>query len=177
MVRKIVKSKNPSLRTVSKPVKKIDKKVLSLVKDLTDTLAVQKDPEGVGLSACQIGVNLRVFVMLNKDKKIIPVINPEIVEVSKAKTAPETKKGDSILEGCLSLPNYYTPLKRARAITLKYLTPEGKEKTEEFTGFPAQIVQHELDHLNGVLFVDRLLQQKKPLYQLQGGEWVEVELI
>jgi peptide deformylase len=139
MVRKIVKSKDPSLRTISKPVKKIDKKVLSLIRDLTDTLAVQKDPEGVGLSACQIGVNLRVFVMLNKDKKIISIVNPEIIEVSKAKTTPETKKGNSILEGCLSLPNYYTPLKRAKTVTLKYQTPEGKEKIEEFTGFPAQM--------------------------------------
>ncbi|HJX59456.1 peptide deformylase [Candidatus Woesebacteria bacterium RBG_19FT_COMBO_47_8] len=175
MIRKIVGSKDPVLRRISKPVKKVDKKVTNLIKDLSDTLSAQKDPEGVGLAACQIGINLRVFVMA-KGKEIVPVINPEIVEVSK-KQGYASHKEHSILEGCLSLPNYYTPLKRATTVKIKYLTPEGKEKVEEFTGFTAQIVQHEIDHLNGIMFVDRLLEQKKTLYKMEGGEWVEVELI
>jgi len=81
------------------------------------------------------------------------------------------------MEGCLSLPHYYGPLKRSDHITLKYLSPEGKEVTEDFVGFTAQIVQHEIDHLNGILFVDRLLEVKKPLYKLEGDSWEEVELI
>ena len=175
MVRKILRSGNPLLRKASKPVKKIDKKVLSLIADLKDTLAIQKDPEGVGLAACQIGINLRIFVMV-KDKKIVPVVNPEIVNLSKKTVKVKTKRGD-ILEGCLSLPNYYAPLTRSGSIKVKYLSPEGKQVVEVFDGFQAQIVQHEIDHLNGKMFLDRLLEQKKPLYQLENGEWVEVELI
>ncbi len=175
MVRKILRSKDPLLRKVSKPIKKIDKKVLGLIGDLKDTLAKQKEPEGVGLAACQIGVNLRLFVMV-KSRKIIPIINPEILEVSGKKAKLKTKAG-SILEGCLSLPNYYAPLKRSSSIKIKYLTPEGEETVESFAGFEAQIVQHEIDHLNGIMFLQRLFEQKKPLYQLENGEWVEVELV
>ena len=174
MIRKIVGSKDPVLRKLSRPVAKIDRKILNLIRDLTDTLAQQKDPEGVGLAAPQVGVNLRLFVMA-KGKEIVPVINPEIIEISKKQTTKK-KKGHSILEGCLSLPNYYTPLKRAGSVKLKYTTPQGEQKTEEFTGFAAQIVQHEVDHLNGIMFIDRLLEQKKPLYQMESGEWIEVEL-
>ena len=174
MVRKIVRSGNPILREKSKPVKKIDKKVLKLVQDLSDTLKVQKDPEGVGLAACQVGINLKIFVMVNKGK-IKPIINPEIISTSKAKIS--TEKRGSIMEGCLSLPNYYTPLSRSRTVTLKYRVPEGKEVTETFNGFEAQIVQHEMDHLNGVMFLDRLLEQKKKLYKMAGDGWEEVELV
>jgi len=175
MIRKIVGSKDPVLRKPSKPVAKIDRKIVNLIKDLTDTLAQQKDPEGVGLAAPQVGVNLRLFVMA-KGKEIVPVVNPEIIEVSKKQTTKK-KKGHSILEGCLSLPNYYTPLKRPGSVKLRYTTADGEEKIEEFTGFAAQIVQHEVDHLNGILFIDRLLEQKKPLYKMEKGEWIEVELI
>jgi peptide deformylase len=174
MVRKILKSGDPLLRKVSKPVKNIDKKVISLIADLTQTLSKQKDPEGVGLAAPQIGINLRVFVMA-LDKKIIPVINPEILAISGKTVKPKTKEG-SILEGCLSLPNYYAPLRRSAKIRVRYVTPEGEPVTKNFSGFPAQIVQHEIDHLNGVMFLDRLLEQRKTLYKLEGGEWVEVEL-
>jgi len=175
MVRKILSTTDPKLRVLSKPVGKIDKKVTQIIKDLTDTLKIKKDPEGVGLAAPQIGKNLRIFVMLD-DGQIRAIVNPEIVKISGsgAKTK-KTKKGD-IMEGCLSLPHYYGPLKRSDHITLKYLSPEGRQVTEEFVGFTAQIVQHEIDHLNGILFVDRLLEVKKPLYKLEGDSWQEVEL-
>jgi peptide deformylase len=173
MVKKILRSGDPILRNVSKPIVKIDKKVLSLIQDLIDTLLVQKDPEGVGLAAPQIGKNLRVFVMLY-DKKIKAVINPEIVKTNR--TTPKNAKKDKIMEGCLSLPYYYGPLTRFGTITLKYLDEEGREITETLTGLKAQIVQHEVDHLNGILFVDRLLAQKKKLYKLNKSEWEEVSL-
>ncbi len=80
------------------------------------------------------------------------------------------------MEGCLSLPHYYSPIKRAGKVTLKYLNPEGQEKIGDFTGIEAQIVQHEVDHLNGRLFVDVILEQKKPLYEYIDGEWEEVEI-
>jgi len=164
---------DPKLRESSRTVGKVDKKILSIVKDLKETLASQKDPEGVGLAAPQIGKLLKIFVMLDAGE-LKAVINPEIVNVSQKKSG-KLKKGE-IMEGCLSLPHYYGPLKRPKKITIKYLDEEGSEKVEDFVGFTAQIVQHEIDHLNGILFIDRLLTNKKPLYKLVKDEWEEVEL-
>ena len=177
MIQKIVQSWNPVLRQISKPVTKIDKKIQKIITDLKDTLAVQKDPEGVGLAAPQIGINLRIFAVSYKNFKRI-VINPEVVSISKKKYNSATKdKRSEILEGCLSLPHYYGPLKREQTVTIKYLNEEGKEITEEFKDFNAQIMLHEIDHLNGVLFVDRLFEQKKKLYKLHSDDtWEEVEL-
>ncbi len=175
MVKKIVQSGDERLRKVSKQVLRIDKKIKGLIQDLKDTLAVQKDPEGVGLAAPQIGVNLRVFVVGFKKLERV-VINPEIIEIKKEKI--EKKKGKSeILEGCLSLPHYYGPLERESAVKIKYLDENGKNVVEEFKDFNAQIILHEIDHLNGFLFVDRLLEQKKKLYKLDHDDtWEEVEL-
>jgi peptide deformylase len=177
MIQKILQSKDPILRRKSKPVIKVDKKVLKLVQDLKDTLSVQKEPEGVGLAAPQIGKNLRVFVANYKDFERV-VINPEIISIEKVKVQEvKGKSKKEILEGCLSLPYYYGPLKRAPKITIKYLNEKGESVTETFEGFNAQIIMHEIDHLEGVLFVDHLLREKKPLYKVQGDEWEEVELI
>lgn len=173
MVRKILPSTDARLRQKSRPVTKIDKKVKKLIRDLKDTLRVQKDPEGVGLAAPQIGIFLRVFVMLDSGE-LRAVINPEIIKVS-GQTQGKVKKGE-IMEGCLSLPYYYGPLVRPKRITIKYLTEDGEERVEDFVGFTAQIVQHEIDHLEGILFIDRLLSAKKPLYKLQGGKWEEVDI-
>ncbi|MBI2590390.1 MAG: peptide deformylase [Candidatus Blackburnbacteria bacterium] len=101
------------------------------------------------------------------------------------------------MEGCLSLPHYYGPVQRAESVTLKYLkiAAEGEPRSprceaglwrenlklktsrRKFSGFLAHIIQHEVDHLNGILFVDRLLQQNRTLFQLKGKEWNKVELI
>ncbi len=177
MIQKIIQSGDPILRTPSKPVDRVDKKVLRLVQDLKDTLAVQKDPEGVGLAAPQIGKNLQVFICGYKDFKRI-IINPKVVKIAEetgSKKATKSKK--EILEGCLSLPYYYGPLKRAGSVTLDYLNDKGEKLTEEFIGFDAQIILHEVDHLNGILFIDHLLKEKKPLYKVINDEWEEVELV
>ena len=80
------------------------------------------------------------------------------------------------MEGCLSLPNFYSPLERRMTITIKYKNENDQDLLETFTNIEAQIVQHEIDHLNGVLFIDRLIEQKKPLYEYLDGDWEEVEL-
>lgn len=175
MIRKILNVREPSLRKISRPVNKIDKKILEIVRDLKDTLAIQKNPEGVGLAAPQIGKNLRIFVFSFKNLSRA-CINPEVLEKSETKLKAKSKK-QTIMEGCLSLPNYYGPLKRSAVVKLKYLDENSEEKIEEFKDFYAQIVLHEVDHLNGKLFIDRLLQEKKPLFKLdKNGEWEEVEL-
>ena len=184
MIQKILQSKDPLLRQNAKKVAKVDKKVLGVIKDLKDTLKVQKEPEGVGLAAPQIGKSLRIFVADYKPS--LPsngknfqrvVINPEILEISKSKTEDNKKSKKEILEGCLSLPYYYGPLKRAARIKVKYLNEKGEEVIETFESFDAQIILHEIDHLNGILFVDHILEEKKPLYKVEGDEWEEVELI
>lgn len=180
MIRKILRSGDPLLRQVSKPVIKIDDKILELIKDLKETLAVQKDPQGIGLAAPQIGKSLRIFVTNYEEFKKV-FINPEITEQLKFKSKSKKETKNEILEGCLSLPNYYGPLKRNQKVKIKYQTLSTNHqslitKIEDFTGFSAQIILHEIDHLNGILFLDRLLEQKKPLYQIEGDKWEEVEL-
>ena len=179
MVKKIVKVKDPRLRKGSKKIQKVDKKVKALIADLTDTLINQKDPEGVGLAAPQIGKNLRLFVMKLKGKARV-FINPKIVSTSvkgiKKVSQKKTYSAKKIMEGCLSLPHFYGPLSRPNNLKLKFINEAGKKAVETFDGFEAQIIQHEIDHLNGILFIDRLLEQKKPLYELVNGEWEEVEL-
>ncbi|KKQ25381.1 MAG: Peptide deformylase [Candidatus Woesebacteria bacterium GW2011_GWA1_37_8] len=176
MIRQILDVKQNTLREKSKPVVAVDKKIKELIRDMIHTLEVQKDPEGVGLAASQVGKNLRLFVMKPKDKAIV-IMNPEIVTVSKEKNMPKNDSGKKIMEGCLSLPHYYGPLKRANEITIKFLGEDGNIKTQIFKGLAAQIVQHEIDHLNGVLFIDRLLEAKTPLYEYLDGEWEKVDLI
>ena len=175
MIQKILRSGDPKLRGISKPVQVIDNKVRAIIIDLKDTLMAQKDPEGVGLAAVQIGKNIRIFTTNYKNFRRT-VINPEIIESSFKKNPKKKSRTLRLYEGCLSLPNYYGPLKRDSYVKLKYLNEKGEETVEVFRNFPAQIILHEIDHLNGILFIDHLLKQKKPLYQLVGEEWKEVEL-
>lgn len=172
MVRKILNAKDPRLRKTSKPVAGVDKKVKNLIRDLKETLKVQVDPEGVGLAAPQIGKSQRVFVMLDNGK-MKAIVNPKILEVKK--TTEKGKKKSEIMEGCLSIPHFYGPLERAKSVKVEYLDEEGEKVTEVFTDFSAEIVQHEVDHLNGILFTDRLLEAKKPLYKMKGNDWEEVD--
>ena len=174
MIRKILRSGDAKLRVVSRPVAGLDKKVAAIIQDLKDTLIIQKDPEGVGLAAPQIGKNLRIFVINHLGVQRV-IINPKILKSTNAAVTKKAKK-ETIMEGCLSLPNYYGDLKRASLVKIKYLNEEGKEAIEVFDGLYAQIVLHEIDHLEGKLFIDRLLEQKQPLYKLNKGEWEEVEL-
>jgi peptide deformylase len=175
MLLKIVGTKDPILRQKAKPVKTIDKKIASLISDMRETLEVQLEPEGVGLAAPQVGKSLRLFVV-NYEKLKRVVINPSIVSVSRQKSLTSTKK-DDILEGCLSLPNYYSPIKRATSITISYTNEKGENIVETFNGFDSQIIQHELEHLDGILFVDKVISEKLPIYKLTGKKWEEIELV
>lgn len=193
----IVKTPDPILRQPTKTVGQIDKKLVKLIKDMADTLRAQKDPQGVGLAAPQVGYPWRLFVIKPTSKypvsvfinptELISELPPTATGVTEGKTA-KIRKRSTLLEGCLSLPNYYSDIVRRPSITVKFATfdmaaleKEGRETTVEeitrtFTGFTAQVVQHEMDHLNGRLFVDLVLEQKKKLLKLKGDEWEEVEL-
>lgn len=180
MIRKILSVKEKSLREPSKPVARVDKKILALIEDMQDTLAAQKDPEGVGLAAPQIGKNVRIFLMSYENAEKI-VINPVIIkgekQIQKIGDKKKKKRREKLLEGCLSLPHYYGPLKRPKKLKIRYMDETGKTVEEEFHGFLAQIVQHEIDHLDGILFIDRILEQNAPLYHFHGDDWEEVELV
>ena len=117
---------------------------------MRDTLYAQKNPEGIGLAAPQIGKSLQIFITNYEDNKLT-VINPKIIKISKTKNKSKGKP----LEGCLSLPHYYGPLSRANKITIKYSDEKSNKITKEFTGFMAQIIQHEIDHLDGILITDK----------------------
>lgn len=175
MIQKIVGIKNPKLRAKSNSIKKVDKKVQEIIADLKQTLKAQSDPEGVGLAAPQIGKNIRVF-LINYNGIEHVVINPQILSISSINLGAKSKSANSVLEGCLSLPHFYGPIKRAKKLTLKYITENGEEVTREFKGFLAHIIQHEVDHLNGILFIDRVLEQKAPLYKFSGENYEEVEI-
>jgi peptide deformylase len=180
----IVTVPDPVLRQTTKEVYKADKRLLSLVQDMTKTLLAAHDPEGVGLAAPQIGVSLRVFLVRPEPKKTpLVFINPQILEYSQRLQKPTSKKG--IYEGCLSIPHHYAPLSRSMSVTVKYQTLEKNPQTDNyelitknsvFTGFSAHVIQHEMDHLNGILFIDRVLEQNSHLYHVDGEEWEEIKI-
>jgi peptide deformylase len=185
---KIIIAPNPVLRQPTKPVVKVDKKLVDLITDMKHTLMAAKDPQGVGLAAPQVGISLRLF-LTRPDLRHKPraFINPEVVKYSQRQQQPQSKAG--VYEGCLSIPDHYSPLRRSMSVTIRYQTlselpknhpagqlPELIEKTETFTGFAAHIIQHEVDHLNGILFIDHVLEQNAPLYDTSGDKWVEIQL-
>ncbi len=147
---------NPVLRNVSKKVEKVDKSIVKLVRDMEETMHAEK---GVGLAAPQVGVNRRVIlVLLNVDtaqEMILPMINPEIVLAS-----DETEVGE---EGCLSLPKIFDNVRRSKEITVQFRDVKGREQFLKLNDFNARVVQHEIDHLNGVLFTDHVEKVAAPL--------------
>ncbi|OGH21247.1 MAG: peptide deformylase [Candidatus Levybacteria bacterium RIFCSPLOWO2_01_FULL_38_13] len=161
---KIIIAPNSILSQKAKPVKKTDKKLLEGMKK---TLLSAKDPEGVGLAAPQVEIPQSIFIIKPAPKSSIRVfINPQISdeggEVSKMETRKSPRKR---LEGCLSLPNIWGEVKRKNFITLSFSDEKGKLHTKEFKGFLATIIQHEMDHLNGILFTERVLEQNGILYK------------
>lgn len=159
-MKSIVCVPNPILTTPSKPVTKFDGDLTKLIKEMKKTLFAAVNPKGVGLAATQVGVGLRVFLTRPMETSRVRVfINPEILSSEGA--ADPNKK----LEGCLSIPNVWGNVHRTESLTLRYQDESGQVRQEEFTGFLATIIQHETDHLNGILYTQRVLEQKEKLYQ------------
>lgn len=145
-VLKVLTFPDERLRTVAKPVEKVDDEIKQLVADMFETM---KDEKGIGLAATQVNVHKRVVVMDVSEEQDTPYvfINPEIIK-SSGSTISE--------EGCLSVPNNYAKVDRAEKITVKALDKNGKPFELEADGLLAICIQHELDHLQGKLFVDYL---------------------
>ncbi len=133
---------NPVLRQVAAKVTKIDKRIKRLLSDMADTMY---KADGVGLAAPQIGVSVRI-VVIDVGDGILEMINPEII----------SKEGSCInVEGCLSVPNFDGEVERAKSVKVKYQDRNGKPIVLNTTDILAIAVQHELDHLDGILFIDK----------------------
>lgn len=175
---KIVNAPSNILSEKAKPILKIDKNILAIIKEMKDTLDATHDPEGVGLAAPQIGKSLQIFIIKPTQKSKIQVfINPQIIPQkptshltggnsdAQQKSVKIPKKESIKLEGCLSLPNIWGEVERSPKLLVSYLDEKGKKNERLFTSFTATILQHEYDHLQGTLFPKRVLEQKGKLYK------------
>ena len=135
---------DPALRMEAKPVEEFDEELLRLVERMR---ALMVDAVGVGLAATQVGVLRRLFVFSPGGDEVLAVVNPQIV-----RRADETETDD---EGCLSLQGVSAPVDRAVSVRLEGKDETGSEVSYDLEGYPARTVQHELDHLDGVLILDR----------------------
>lgn len=156
-IREIITVPDPRLKEVSKPVDVVTNDIRALMDDMLETMY---DAPGIGLAAIQIGVPLRVIVMdlqekpEGADEDAVGVkqpryfINPEIVSASDEKSIYD--------EGCLSVPDYYDEVERPQKVRIRYMNYHGETVEEDADGLFATCIQHEMDHLNGVLFIDHL---------------------
>ena len=160
-IRPIVEVPDPRLRQISSPVEEVTDEVRELVSDMFETMY---DAPGIGLAAIQVGVPKRILVIdlqepeeeggePVKDPRVF--INPEILTTSD-EDVPYT-------EGCLSVPDQYAEVDRPDAIRARWLDLDGKQREEEIDGLLAVCLQHEMDHLNGVLFIDHLSRLKRDM--------------
>jgi peptide deformylase len=153
-LREIITVPNPLLKTVSTPVETVDDELRTLMDDMLETMYAAP---GIGLAAVQIGVAKRVIVMDLAAKEETPApryfVNPEITWSSEEMAIRE--------EGCLSVPEIYDEVERPARVGLRYLNYKGELVEEEAEGLLAVCIQHEMDHLNGVLFIDHLSRLKR----------------
>jgi peptide deformylase len=158
-LRPILVLPDPRLKEVSRPVETVDAEVRALARDMLDTMY---DAPGIGLAAIQIGVPRRVVVTdvakpaeegEEQAREPMVFINPEVVWASEERRAYD--------EGCLSIPEYYAEVERPDRVRVRYLDLDGKTQEIEADGLLATCLQHEIDHLNGVLFIDHLSRLKR----------------
>ena len=147
---------DPVLRELSKPVETVNDDIRRLADDMLETMY---DAPGIGLAAIQIGVPRRMLVIdvskEGEDKQPLVFINPEIVSTSDERSVYE--------EGCLSIPDYYAEVERPAALTVNYIDRDGKSQSVQADGLLATCLQHEIDHLNGTLFIDHISKLKREM--------------
>ena len=152
----IVIHPDPKLKKICKPVASVSDRIKTLSKDMLETMYAAP---GIGLAAPQVGILRRIFVMDCSDDKEVPeplvLINPEIVWESEQKTKYE--------EGCLSIPDFFAELERSAEVRIKCTDENGEKKEHHFVGLWAICAQHEIDHLNGVLFLDYLRPMRRSI--------------
>ena len=168
MTIQILKTPDNLLRQRSEEVISFDKSLTQTVADLIDTLESQTDPVGLGLSAIQIGVLKRVFVARVKNR-IKHFVNPKIIKFS--------KKEVTFLEGCFSVPEFYGHVARPAELDLEAQDKLGKKTQGHYRGLPARIIQHEIDHLDGVLFTDHVHAQNGKIFKIEKDKKGKEQLV
>jgi len=149
---------DPILKQKTKRVRTIDGSIRKLISDMIETM--HSVPERVGLAAPQVGVSLRVIVLGLPEAEDIAIVNPKIVR----------RRGERLInEGCLSVPGYFGQVKRAESVTVKGRDQNGKEIRIKAEGLLAQALEHEIDHINGVLYLDHL-ESTDNLYKIEPEE-------
>ncbi|MDQ0455280.1 peptide deformylase [Rhizobium paknamense] len=147
---------DPLLRQVSQPIERVDDDLNRLIDDMFETMY---EAPGIGLAAIQVAVPRRLLVIdlarEGEPKEPLTFINPEIIRSSDERSTYE--------EGCLSIPDYYAEVERPASITVKSLDRHGKEQITEADGLLATCLQHEIDHLNGTLFIDHISRLKRDM--------------
>lgn len=147
---------DPLLRQVSTSIERVDAELQKLADDMLETMY---EAPGIGLAAIQVGVPRRLLVIdvskEGEDKQPLVFINPEIIKSSDERSVYE--------EGCLSIPDYYAEVERPAMVTVKSIDRDGKEQLTEADGLLATCLQHEIDHLNGVLFIDHISRLKREM--------------
>jgi peptide deformylase len=166
----IVQAPSPVLSGQTKKINKVDNSIRKFIEEMAYTLENTTDPEGVGLAATQVGESLQLFVIKESPKSpLLVFINPEIISKSKKQypivDSQSKKKKGVKLEGCLSLKDIWGIVHRSNSVKLSYTDEKGNRHTEIFNGFLATIIQHECDHLQGILFPKRVLEQNEKLYK------------
>ncbi|MCX7965253.1 MAG: peptide deformylase [Syntrophorhabdaceae bacterium] len=147
---------DPVLREIAKPVDEITEDIKRLAEDMIETMRLAK---GAGLAANQVGIPIRLIVIEIAEKKgdrAIAIINPELIH---------TESEEVSEEGCLSVPGFYEFIKRAKKVRVKGIKIEVSKVEIECEGYPARAFQHEIDHLNGRLFIDYLSPVKKEIFK------------
>ncbi|WP_455466142.1 peptide deformylase [Bartonella sp. B39] len=156
LIKPLVTLPDPILRKVSQPVENIDSAIQELADDMLNTMYYAK---GIGLAAIQIGIPLRMLVIdvSEKDtpKNPLVIINPEILWLSNERNIHK--------EGCLSIPEYYAEVERPKRLCVRYQDREGKQTEIEADHLLATCLQHEIDHLNGCLFIDHISKIKRDM--------------
>lgn len=178
----VVRAPDPALRVKTKPVKKITPGLIQTLNNMIKLTKTFKDPEGVGLAATQIGLTESFFVARLHDTKQTPPSNPtqrknrwigygkDFLAIINPKILSYSKRTKTYFEGCLSIPTIWGQVKRHISIKVSYQDTTGNNIAKTLKGIPAWIFQHEVDHLNGVLFTERVLQQKGKFYKFTGTD-------
>ncbi|MDD5450458.1 MAG: peptide deformylase [Desulfovibrionales bacterium] len=168
-IRKIITYPHPVLKQVAEPVKKITSEILALVADMAETMYAAP---GIGLAANQIGVLKRVLVFdlsrEGENKKLTALINPEIIRAEDETTYEEA---------CLSVVDYSAEVRRSARVKVGALNLEGQPIEVEGEGLLAICLQHEIDHLNGILYIDRISSLKRSLYKRRLKKILKVEAL
>lgn len=169
-IRKIIEYPEPLLRLKAKKVKTFDDELKILVEDMAETMW---DAPGIGLAAPQVAQSMRVIVVDTtepgeEEKQYMALINPEIVE-------HEGKQMDE--EGCLSVPELTAQVQRYKKVTVNYQTEDGNEQQLVAEERFAVVLQHEIDHLDGILFIDHLSPLKRNLYKKKRKKMLEMEQV